>query len=113
MSLKISINQLQNRLPELLDRAVESNDVCLIERDGQPYAVLVSINEWRRQSVGRRLDALGDSYRLTPTDQHRVEELLAKQQSSRLNRAEQRELKALLQTSEEIMLRRAEALERL
>lgn len=113
MSLKVSINQLQNRLPELLDRAVESNDVCLIERNGQPYAVLVSINEWRRQTVGKRLDALGGSYRLALPDQQRAEELLAKQQTSRLTRAEQRELKALLQASEAVMLRRAEALERL
>ena len=113
MSIKVNIKQLQSDLPELLDRAVQTNDVCLIERNGQPYAVLVSINEWRRQTVGKRLDALGDSYRLIPADQQRAEELLAKQQTSRLTRTEQRELKALLQTSEAIMLRSAEALEQL
>lgn len=112
MSLKVSVNQLQKRLPELLDRAVESNDVCLIERNGQPYAVLVSISEWRRQTIGKRLDALGASYRVTASQQRRTEELLAKRQTSRLTRAEQRELKELLQASEAIMLRRAEAMER-
>jgi prevent-host-death family protein len=113
MSRKVSVNQLQERLPELLDRAVESNDVCLIERDGQPYAVLVSISEWRRQTVGQKLDALGASYRVTASEQRRTEELLAKQQTSRLTRAEQRELKELLRISDEIMLRRAKALEQL
>ncbi|MEK7833619.1 MAG: type II toxin-antitoxin system Phd/YefM family antitoxin [Acidobacteriota bacterium] len=113
MSLKVSVNQLQNRLPELLDRAVESNDVCLIERNGQPYAVLVSIGEWRRQTIGKKLDAFGASFQLQTSDQLRTEELLARQQSTSLTRAEQRELKELLRTSEEIMLRRAEALKQL
>lgn len=113
MSLKVSVNQLQNRLPELLDRAVESNDVCLIERNGQPYAVLVSIGEWRRQTIGKKLDALGTAYQLQASDQLRTEELLARQQSVSLTRAQQRELKKLLRTAEEIMLRRAEALKQL
>jgi prevent-host-death family protein len=97
----------------LLDRAVRGNDLCLIERHGRPYAVLVSIREWRRRTVGRRLEALGPSYRVSREQQRRAEELMAKKQASRLTRAEQRELKALLEASEEVMLRRAQALDRL
>jgi prevent-host-death family protein len=112
MSLKVSVNQLQQQLPELLDRTVEANDVCLIERNGQPYAVLVSIHEWRRQTIGKRLDALGPSYRLSSAQQKRAEELLTRQENSRLTRREQRELNELLRESEAVMLRRTEALER-
>ncbi|HZS10405.1 MAG TPA: type II toxin-antitoxin system prevent-host-death family antitoxin [Blastocatellia bacterium] len=111
MSLKVNIHQLQKSLPELLDRTVQSDDVCLIERDGQPYAVLVSIREWRRQTFGKRLDALGPQYRLSRAQQRRTEELLARRRTDRLTRSEQRELKELLRAGEEVMLRRAAALD--
>ncbi len=91
---------------------MEADDVCVIERNGQPYAVLVSIREWRRRTVGKRLDALGPQYRLSVLQQKRTEELLAQQSTRRLTRAEQRELQALLQASEAILLARAEALAR-
>ena len=113
MSLKVNLKELRESLPELLDRTVQAGDVCVVERNGQPYAVIVSIREWRRQTFGKRLDAIGPQYRFSPAQQQRTEELLAKRQSARLTRAEQRELKALLRASEEVMLRRAEALNRL
>jgi prevent-host-death family protein len=113
MSLRVNVSQLQKELPELLDQAVQTNDPCLIERNGQPYAVLVSIHEWRRQTVGKKLDALGASYRLTKAQQKRTEELLTKKQTSRLTRPEQQELKELLQASDAVMLRRAQALKQL
>ncbi len=112
MSLKVNVRQLQEQLPEVLERTVEADDVCVIERNGQPYAVLVSIREWRRRTVGKRLDALGPQYRLSVLQQKRTEELLAQQSTRRLTRAEQRELQALLQASEAILLARAEALAR-
>ncbi len=112
MSLKVNVRQLQEQLPEVLERTVEANDVCVIERNGQPYAVLVSIREWRRRTVGKRLDALGPQYRLSVIQQKRTEELLVQQNTRRLTRAEQRELQALLQASEAILLARAEALAR-
>ena len=110
MSLKVSVDQLQKQLPKLLSRTVRANDVCLIERNGQPYAVLVGIHEWERQVIGKRLDALEPSYRLSREQQKRAEALLARQQTRRLTRLEQRELNALLQDSEAVMLRRAEGL---
>ncbi len=112
MSLKINVRQLQEQLPEVLERTVQADDVCVIERNGQPYAVLVSIREWRRQTVGKRLATLGPQYRLNATQQKRTEALLAQQNTRRLTRAEQRELHTLLQESEAIMLARAEALAR-
>lgn len=112
MSIRVSVKQLREQLPELLDRTIREDDVCLVERDGEPYAVIVSIREWRRQTVGKRIDALGSSYRVSKSQQRRTEELLAKQQTSRLTRAEQRELKELLEEAEAVMLRRAKAMER-
>jgi prevent-host-death family protein len=112
MSLKVNVRQLQEQLPDVLARTVEANDVCVIERNGQPYAVLVSIREWRRQTIGKRLDRLGPQYRISAAQQKRTEELLAQQNTRRLTRTEHRELQSLLQASEAILLARAEALGR-
>ncbi len=112
MSIRVNVSQLREQLPELLDRAVQDDEVCLIERNGEPYAVLISAREWKRRTIGQRLDALGPQYRLTKEQQRRMEELLARSNEGRLTRAERRELNALLRTSEEVMLRRAEAMER-
>lgn len=136
MTVRITVHQLQEQLPELLDRAVESGEECIIERDGQEYAVLVGAREWRERhpaavpscaaadglreqndqdrrlrEIGARLDALGPEYRLSAERQARAEELLAKEGD--LTRAERRELRVLLRESDEIMLRRAEAVQRL
>jgi prevent-host-death family protein len=134
MTVRITVHQLQEQLPELLDRAVESGEECIIERDGEEYAVLVGAREWRRRhpatvtsraasagrreqsdqdrrlrEIGAKLDALGPEYRLSPEKQARAEEFLAKEGG--LTRAERRELRALLRACDEIMLRRAEALQ--
>jgi prevent-host-death family protein len=136
MSVRITVHQLQEQLSELLDRAVESGEECIIERDGKEYAVLISAREWRQRypasgpdssafdglegqsdpdrrlrEIGAKLDALGPEYRLSPEKQARAEELLAKE--GNLDREERRELRALLRESDEIMLRRAKALERI
>jgi prevent-host-death family protein len=134
MSVRITVHQLQEQLPELLDRAVERGEVCIIERDGEEYAVLVSAREWRQRNpeldrsdppadgaqdesdqdrrlreVAVELDALGPEYRLSPEKQARAEALLSK--GNTLSRAERRELRALLNECDAIMLRRAEALD--
>ena len=111
MSVKVSVDQLQKQLPELLSRTIKAKDVCLIERNGEPYAVLVGIHEWERQVMGTRLDALGPGYRLSQAQQKRTEGLLGMQKTRRLTRPEQRELDALLQEGEAVMLRRAKGLE--
>ncbi|MGE0127303.1 MAG: type II toxin-antitoxin system Phd/YefM family antitoxin [Blastocatellales bacterium] len=112
MSIRVNVSQLREQLPELLDRAVQDDEVCLIERNGEPYAVIVSAREWQRQTISKRLDALGPQYRLSKGQQRRMEELLARGNEGRLTRAERSELNALLRTSEEVMLRRAEAMDR-
>lgn len=131
MGVKVTVDQLQERLSELLDQTVKSGEECVIQRDGKDYAVLVSSREWKRradprlndasltppeqelrpQEIGRRLDALGPDYRLAPDKQARTKGSLAR--SEELTPAEQRELDALLREGEAVMLRRAEALDRL
>jgi prevent-host-death family protein len=135
MSVRISVHQLQEQLSELLNRAVERGEVCIIERDGEEYAVLVSAREWRQRNpepdrsdpppngaqdeddqerrlreIAAELDALGPEYRLSAEKQARAEALLS--QEGTLSRAERRELRSLLRESDAIMLRRAEALHR-
>jgi prevent-host-death family protein len=113
MSVKVTIQQLQEQLADLLERTVQNGEECVVQRDGKDYAVIVSARAWRRRTVGRRLDALGPAYRFAHEKQVRAEELLAKSQERRLTRAERRELDALLRECEDIMLRRAEALDSL
>lgn len=112
MSITVSVRQLQQHLPELLDQTVQADEMCVIERNGAPYAVIVSVRQWRRHTIGKRLDTLGPSYRLTKEQQRRTEALLTREREGILTRAERRELKGLLRISEEVMLRRAQAMER-
>ena len=110
MNVTISVNQLQKNLPEILNRTVADDDVCVIERNGENIAVIVSLREWKRRTVGERLDALGSEYKLATSKQRRTENLLAK---DRLTRAEEKELETLLREADDIMLRRAQALDNL
>lgn len=110
MNHRVSVSQLQKNLPEILNRASVNDDVCVVESNGKGVAVIVSMREWQRHSIGERLDALGPEYRITPVEQRRVEALLLK---DRLTKAEQKELDSLLVHADQIILRRAEAVERL
>jgi prevent-host-death family protein len=135
MSVRVPFHQLQEQLQELLDRTVESGEECVVQRDGEDYAVIVSAREWRRhgragetaakvatsadleedriREIGRRLDALGPEYRLAGEKQERMEELLDKEKRTPLKPAERAELEALAAECDEIMLRRAQALPRI
>jgi prevent-host-death family protein len=110
MSLKVTIRQLQNNLPEILNRAVRNESVHIVEGNGQDVAVIISAREWRRLLIGRQLDALGADYRLSKDKQRRTEELLSKSKQTRLTRQEQQELNALLREADAILLRRATVL---
>ena len=113
MNVKLTVRQVQEQLPELLQRAVEAGEECVVQRDGHDYAVIVGVREWKRRRIGARLDSLGSAFRLTKSQQQRTEVLLAESQQRRLTRTERRELDALLQVSEEVLLRRTAALDRL
>jgi antitoxin (DNA-binding transcriptional repressor) of toxin-antitoxin stability system len=135
MSVRVPFHQLQEQLQELLDRTVQSGEECVIQRDGEDYAVIVSAREWQRhgrtgeaapstatrgdaaddrvRAIGRQLDALGPEYRLAGEKQERLEELLDKESSTPLAPAERAELEALAAECDEIMLRRAQALPRI
>lgn len=108
MSVPISVSQLQKDLPEIINRAVTNDDICVVERNGENIAVIVSLRVWQQhRTIGEQLDGLGSEYRLGPAKQQRTEELLTK---ARLTRAEEKELEALLNEADEILLRRARAL---
>ncbi len=110
MSVTVSFNQLQKNLPKIIDRAVTDNDVCVVERNGENVAVIVSLREWKRHTVGEQIDALGTEYRLSADEQKRIAELLA---TDEITVSEQAELETLLNRADETMLRRAEVLDKL
>jgi prevent-host-death family protein len=112
MSMRVTVRQLREHLPNILDRAVKDDQPCIIERGGETYAVIVSARQWRRHTIGKQLDALGPEYRLAKEKQARAEELLSESKRRHLARGERRELNALLRDSERVMLRRAEAMDR-
>ncbi len=113
MSVKVTIRQGQEQFTELMQRAVDTGEACVIQQDGRDYAVIVGMREWKRRQNGSHLDTLGPAYRLTKEQQQRTEELLVQKHQRRLTRIEQRELDALLHESEEVLLRRTAALDRL
>jgi antitoxin (DNA-binding transcriptional repressor) of toxin-antitoxin stability system len=111
MSNKLSVKQVQDRLPELLDQLLKTGEEYVVQRDGKDCAVIVRAQDWRLRRVGQQLDKLGDAYRLSKAKQSRVEELLEAKKEGSLTVAERRELNELLRQSDEIMLRRAAALD--
>ena len=113
MSRKVSLDQLQDRLPELVDRVVQTGEEYVVQRDGKDCAVLVSARQWRRRTAGQRLDTLGPAYRLSRAKQARAETLLTAKQKRPLTATERSELKALLQECDTILLRRATGLDQL
>ena len=113
MSVKVTVRQGQEQFPELMQRAVETGEACVVQQDGRDCAVIVGVREWKRRRIGSSLDSLGPAYRLTKQQQQRTEELLAESKLRRLARAEQREFDTLLQATEEVLLRRTAALDRL
>jgi prevent-host-death family protein len=133
MSVRVTVDQLKEQLTQLLDQTVASGEECVVQRDGEEYAVIIGAREWRKRQaqgepaepgltprqrarfrdIGRRLDALGPAYRLSHEKQQRVKELLEQAKDGPLARAEQDELNALLEESDQVMLQRAEALDQI
>jgi prevent-host-death family protein len=112
MSAKVSLQQLQKQLVELLDDVNKTDQAYVVQREGKDCAVIVSARRWRRRIVGENLDALGSAYRLTRAKQARADQLLAAKEQRRLTTPQRRELQALLRECDAIMLRRAAALDR-
>src|SRR5438445_12786451 len=102
MSAKVSLDQLRDRLSELLDHVVRTGEEYVVQRHGKDCAVIVSMQDWRRRTLGRRLDGLGSAYRLSHEKQARAEELLARQKQRKLTAGERRQLGALLRESDTI-----------
>ena len=74
MSTKVSLPQLREQVAELLDQVAKTGEECVVQRDGKDLAVFVSVSQWRRRTLGRQLDGLGDEHRV---DSHRAEQLSA------------------------------------
>jgi PHD/YefM family antitoxin component YafN of YafNO toxin-antitoxin module len=73
MSMKVTVSELRKRLPpDILDQAVKDDLPCMIERGGETYAVIVSARQWRRHTIGRRLDALSAQNTNSPKRSRRV-----------------------------------------
>jgi prevent-host-death family protein len=113
MSVKISLQELHDQLSDLLDDAVQTGEEYVVQRNGKDYAVIVSVQEWRRRTVNKRLDALGPANRLSRDKQTRMEALLAANRNGSLTPIERRELKTLLRECDAVLTRRSEALDTL
>jgi prevent-host-death family protein len=113
VSVKVTLRELQEQLPDLLQRAVETREECVVQRNGKDYAVVVGAREWKRRAVGSYFESLGPAFRLNQEQQDRVEELLAARGERRLSRAESRELESLLRECDKVMQKRTDALDAL
>jgi len=113
VSLKVSLRELEQQLPMLLEKVAEDGEECVVQRNGKDYAVIISVQHWRRRNLRRSLDALGPSLRLDKAKQARAEYLLAARASRPLTAAERRELRSLLRESNKVLRRRTAALDRL
>src|SRR5262249_253811 len=111
MSNKISVQQLQDQLVDLLDDVAKTGREYVVQREGKDCAVLVSAGQWRRGKVGLRLEAPGAAYHLADGKQRRGGQLLAGRSGRGLTTTERRELRGLLRECDEIMQRRAAALD--
>ena len=58
MSVRVSLRKLEQQLPALLERVAKDGEECVVQRNGKDYAVIIGVQQWRRRTVGRRLDAL-------------------------------------------------------
>lgn len=110
MSVRIAIKELQESLPDVVDRAAQGDEEFIIERNGRECAVLVSAQAWRRRTIGQRMDKRGKSFRVSSDRQARAEKLLSKGKEQ-LSTAEQNELDSILAEADDVMLRRSKALD--
>ncbi len=66
MSLKVSLRELEQQLPTLLEKVAEDGQECVVQRNGKDYAVIVSVQQWRRRNLRRRLQAWPSSRIVRP-----------------------------------------------
>lgn len=130
MNTKLSVQEAQAQLPQLIARAAQDAEPCYIESNGKAVAVLVSLRQWQRRVQGssdtataakaqerrvrayqKRMQQLGPDYWLPPDQQVRLKELVDKEDSdAALTPAERKELRQLLKRHEQLMVKRAAAM---
>lgn len=111
MSVRVTLQQVENDLSGLLDQVAESGEEFVVQRKGKDCAVIVSALQWRRRKAAQRLDGLPSSQPLSSARQKRAEFLLTAKKQRSLTVAERQELKNLLQECEKILRERANALD--
>ena len=52
MSTRISVQEAQTQLPQLIARTVQDAEPCYIESNGKAVAVLVSLRQWQQREQG-------------------------------------------------------------
>src|SRR5260370_38355549 len=102
MSVKVSVHELHEKLADLLDDVVKNGAECVVQRDGKDCAVIVNIRQWRRRTLGQRLDALGPSYPLSKAKRARADQLLAAMSRRSLVAKERPQLESFLPESDAI-----------
>ena len=130
MSTRLSIQEAQVQLPQLIAHAVQDAEPCYIESNGKAVAVLVSLQQWQRRVQGdsdaaptatpqerhirayqQKMQQLGPDYWLPAAQQARLQELVEKDDSGTvLTPVERKELRQLLKRHEQIMVKRAAAM---
>jgi prevent-host-death family protein len=122
MDTIVTVQDMQQRLSELLQRAAQGERV-IIRQQGQPSLALMKLNEsdelttlpgqetgTRRQHLERAAGKLRRRFRLSPAQQRRLESLGQKNKQGTLTEAERTELFQLLHTLEELSRQKAQAL---
>lgn len=108
--MRVTVRQLREHLPDILDRAVKDDQPCIIERGGETYAVIVSARQWRRHTIGKQLDRAWARVSAGKRETGTSRRAAGREQAPSAH--ERRELNSLLRDSERVMLRRAEAMDR-
>jgi prevent-host-death family protein len=122
MDTIVTVQDMQQRLSELLQRAAQGERV-IIRQQGKPSLALMRLNEsdelttlpgqeidTRRQHLERAAGKLRQRFRLSPAQQRRLEILGQKNKQGTLTEAERTELFQLLHTLEELSRQKAQAL---
>ena len=122
MDTIVTVQDMQQRLRELLQRAAQGERV-IIRQPGKPSLALIKLNEseehttlpgpesdTQRQRLEGAAGRLGKRFRLAPAQQRRLEILGQKNKQGTLTEAERTELFQLLHTLEELSRQKAQAL---
>ncbi|MBI3328337.1 MAG: type II toxin-antitoxin system prevent-host-death family antitoxin [Nitrospinae bacterium] len=123
MDTVVTVKDVQQRLNELLERAFQGERVIIRQRGKPPLALTrldasaekaslpSHVPETKKQRLVRAAAKLGNRFRLSSTQQRRLEALGQKNKQGTLTEGERAELFHLLHQLEELSRQRAQALD--